>query len=375
MNTLDKKIIDTFKDLAIENIKTLETNKAPYFKFKVRLKSNTLFDNKKKILGLGDRTEIRTYLNPSQVKKYMQLLAVMDSIKKEIEEGKIITLRDLFYLLKIKLGNDVDEQIFEEQNQSNSIAVDLEVLTGFSREELHIVSNPRAFVVGNIIAEEKFQGKSEKIDFSKGASAGIAVAPNPEAYTFKKVDADYVLFCEKYAVFSRLNQEGFPQKHRAIIVTSSGYPARSARLFTKRLHEEFKLPVYILNDSDEDGLNISQVLQIGSIALSWLSDRMAIPDAKFLGLKLSDIYSEPDLKYITEKNLTMALSKHDEKKIKTMLNNDWVKGSNYEKELKLMLEKKVKVESDVLASKNYKILEDYIVKNIKNKNWIEYTKK
>ena len=28
--------------------------------------------------------------------------------------------------------------------------------------------------------------------------------------------------------------------------------------------------------------------------------------------------------------------------IKTMLNNDWVKGTNYEKELKLMFEKKKK---------------------------------
>ena len=372
MNSIDKKIIDEFKDLAIENIETLESSKAPFFEFKVRLKSNTIFDKKKKILGLGERTELRTYLNPSQVKKYMQLLAVMDAIKKEIQDGKIITLRDLFYLLKVKLGDDIDEQIFEEQNQSNSIAVDLEVLTGFTREELHIVSNPRAFAVGNIIAEEEFQGKKQTIDFTKGASAGIAVAPNPETYTFKKVDAKFVLFCEKYAVFNRLNQEGFPEKYKAIIITSSGYPARSARIFTKRLHDEFNLPVYVLNDSDEDGLNIAQVLQIGSIALSWLSDRLAVPEANFLGLKLSDIYSDPDLKYITEKSLTMALSKHDEKKIKTMLNNDWVKGTKYEKELKLMLEKKVKVESDVLASKNYKILEDYIIKNIKNKNYIGY---
>ncbi|MEM3860417.1 MAG: hypothetical protein QW478_13650, partial [Candidatus Micrarchaeaceae archaeon] len=335
-------------------------------------KGNTVFE--KGYLKLGNKIETRNYNNPSQSKKLAQTLAVMNTIKRQIEQGKTITLRDLFYMLKVKVGEDIDEKIFDEQNESNSVAVDLELITGYSREQLHLITNPRAFAVGNIIAEETFRGKKETIDFSKGGSAGVPVAPDPEVYTFKKVNVKFILFIEKYAVFQKLNEEDFPTKYNALILTSSGYPSRSSRLMVKKLHNDYKLPVYILTDADPDGYNIATTLQVGSMALAWLSEKMAVTDGKFLGLKLSDIENNKDLKYIKDKHLVMPVTKRDLKKIDIMLKYPWIQGSEYEKELKLMKEQKLKVESDVLAAKEYQILEDYILHNIKTKNWIEIGK-
>ena len=55
-----------------------------------------------------------------------------------------------------------------------------------------------------------------------------------------------------------------------------------------RLHNELKLPVYCVLDNDPWGYYIYSVLKQGSINLAYESKRMAIPDAKFLGLRSID---------------------------------------------------------------------------------------
>ncbi len=366
---INKEIDKKLKSIIIDNIDLIEKNKAPFIRLKIRNKANVIYDEKKKLLTLGNREEIRKYENISQVKKYMQTVAMINAIKRNVDYGKIMTLRDLFYKLKIKVGENIDEKIFDEQNQSNNIVVDLELLTGFTREELKIISNPKSFAVGSIIATEMFNGEKTTIDFEKAGSSGVAIAPDPTVYDFKKSNAKFVLFIEKYAVFNALNQEGFPKKYNAVIVTSGGYPSRSGRLFVKLLADKFKLPVYIITDADPDGFNIATTLQRGSINLSWLSEYMSFPDAKFIGLKLTDVFNDKDLKYILDKHLTMPITQHDLKKIKSMSSYEWIKNTQYEKELNLIKEKKIKLESDVLASKSYETLENYIINSIKKKNY------
>lgn len=369
MENIKKEILEKLNDIAIENIDLIEKDHTPYLKLKIRNKSNVEFDKKVGYIKLGKREEIREYKNIGQTKKYMQTIAVINAIKKIIEEGKIITIRDLFYRLKVKIGSDVDEKIFDEQNQSNSIIFDMEVLTGFTREELNVVSNPKGFMAGELIAEETFNNKKLKIDFSKGGSSAVAIAPNPDLYTFKECNAKYILFIEKYAVFSALNQEDFPKKHNALIVTSSGFPAKSVRRAIKLVSDKFHLPIYGLTDMDIFGVNIFTTLKYGSFNLAWESERVANPNAKFIGFKISDIYKEKYLNYILDNHLTMAITKGDISKSKIMLDYPFIKGTPFVSEINMMLDKKIKVESDVLASKAYNILEKYIVDNIEKKNY------
>ena len=48
------------------------------------------------------------------------------------------------------------------------------------------------------------------------------------------------------------------------------------------------MPVYCLLDNDPWGYYIYSVIKQGSINLAYESARMAIPDARFLGLRCSD---------------------------------------------------------------------------------------
>ncbi len=50
------------------------------------------------------------------------------------------------------------------------------------------------------------------------------------------------------------------------------------------MHTELNLPVYCLLDNDPWGYYIYSVIKQGSINLAYESARMAIPNAKFLGL-------------------------------------------------------------------------------------------
>ena len=60
------------------------------------------------------------------------------------------------------------------------------------------------------------------------------------------------------------------------------------RRLLHRLHNELKLPVYCLLDNDPWGYYIYSVIKQGSINLAYESQRMAIPDARFLGLRSID---------------------------------------------------------------------------------------
>ena len=60
------------------------------------------------------------------------------------------------------------------------------------------------------------------------------------------------------------------------------------RRLLHRLHNELKLPVYCLLDNDPWGYYIYSVIKQGSINLAYESQRMAIPNARFLGLRSND---------------------------------------------------------------------------------------
>jgi DNA topoisomerase-6 subunit A len=125
-----------------------------------------------------------------------------------------------------------------------------------------------------------------------------AIEPTPDLIDFIDVDAEYVLVVEKDAVFQQLHRYGFWKKNKVILVTSAGQPDRATRRFVRRLSEEFKLPVYILCDSDPYGFYIYSVFKAGSITLSYESERLATPTAKFIGVTLTDIFGTEIFKEI-----------------------------------------------------------------------------
>ncbi len=321
------------------------------------------FDEKKGLIKLGDRFSERYYFNTAHTKKFMQTLMVAAECRKIISQGVTTSIRDLYYALKRTLPG-TRENTFDEQSESDPIIEDVEATLNMIREKLHLKADRKGYMAGNILIRDS----GDRIDCSRMGSSGWAIPSNvePEIIQFEKVNADFVLVIEKDAVWQRLNEDKFWKKWNCLILTGKGQPARGARRLINRLRYELKLPVYVLADNDPWGLYIFSVIKQGSINLSFLSDRLGVPDAKYIGLVSTDAEN-----FKIPSNVAIKLNEQDKKRIKEMLEYIWFKPKDWQKELKNMLRTGQKYELEALSSKGIKFIsDDYLPRKIKDKEFL-----
>jgi DNA topoisomerase-6 subunit A len=340
----------------------IEKKENPNIEIPIRALSNVIFDKKSGQLMLGDKASKRYFFNVAHSKKFMQTLMVAAFCKSLLDEKIHASIRDMYYNLKRTLP-DSNENTFDEQSESDPIIVDLEVAIDVLREQLHLTTDRKGIVAGNVIIEDR----GDRIDWSKLGSGGWSIPSTVDEVSFKKVDAEFVLVVEKNAGFERLHEDKFWQKHKCILIGTGGQPSRGTRLLIQRLNDEFKLPVYVFCDADAYGAYIYSVIKTGSISLAHVSDRIATPSARFIGLTISDIY-EYDLKKATIKAKDV-----DIKRAKEMLQYEWFKKNpRWQKELNLMIEKGIKAEIEALSHKGLKFMsETYLPDKLKKKDFLD----
>jgi DNA topoisomerase-6 subunit A len=339
----------------------IEKKENPAVEIPIRALSNIIYDKKSGTLMLGDKTAKRFFFNIAHARKFMQTMMVGSFCKQLIDEKIHTSIRDMYYNLKRTLP-DTNENTFEEQNESDPIIVDIEVALDVLREQLHLTTDRKGIVAGNVVIEDR----GDRIDWSKLGSGGWSIPATVEEIDFKKVDADFVLVVEKNAGFERLHEDKFWQKHNCILIGTGGQPSRGTRLLIQRLHQENKIPVYVMTDADSYGLYIYSVIKFGSMNLAHISERIATPEAKFIGLTVSDIF-DYDLK-----KLTIKLKDVDIKRAKELLNYDWFKKPHWQREINLMIEKGIKAEIEALSNRGLKFLsETYLPEKLKKKQFLD----
>lgn len=146
-----------------------------------------------------------------------------------------------------------------------------------------------------------------------------------------------------------------------------GMAPRGVRRLLWRLNHELKLPVYIFVDNDPWGFYIYSVYKQGSINLAYESKRMAVTDAKFIGLSSFD-----QEKFKIPNNATIKLTKTDITRCKQILDYPWFKKKKWQKEIKHMLKQGVKLELEALSKKGLEFTSEvYLPEKLKNKDWLE----
>jgi len=274
-----------------------------------------------------------------------------------------MVLETIYYALKRTI-NGTNENTFDSQADSDPVLEDLEAALNMLREELHLKADRKGYMSGSIIVEDA----GDSINCAKMGSSGWAIPSDvePEMVKFLENRAEFVLLVEKDAVWQRLNEDKFWKKQKCLIITGKGQPARGCRRLVNRLHNELKLPVYVLCDSDPWGLYIFSVIKQGSINLSFLSDRLGTPDAKYIGILSTDLQ-----KFDISSNVTINLNQQDKKRIKEMLNYIWFKPKEWQRELKNMLKTGHKLEIEALSSKGIRFIsERYLPEKIKNRDFL-----
>ncbi len=340
----------------------INKGKNPELTFTLRGLSNVIFDHKLKSLRLGDKKSTRNFFNLAHAKKFLQTLEVASVSKNLIKEGKHASLRDAFYQIKRTIPN-TKTNVVDEQSESDKAIEDLEVITGLAREQLHFNANKNGSVAGKVVILDK----GDTIDWSKLGSGGWSVPSNVEDIKFKKVNAKYILYMEKAAVWERLHEDKFWDKQKCIIMSSQGQTTRGIRRLLQRLSEEHKLPIYVLTDFDPWGFYIYSVIKYGSISLAHLGSKMTIPTVKFLGITGQDIEN-----YKLEKHL-IKLNDKDVNRMKQIMNYEWFKDNKkWQEQFKLMKRLKAKAEIQALSSRGISFISDkYLPEKINKKDFID----
>lgn len=363
LDARDQKTLSKIEKLAGEAIKIVKKGDNPSVELKTRSLSNVAFNEKKRIIELGDKTQSREFFNVAMARKYMQTFLVANGCKTLIDEGKTVSIRQMFYMTKHTLPG-TSENTFEDQSESDPIIEDLEVGIDALREELHLFANRRGLVVGKLVVNDA----GDSIDLSRMGRGGWGIPSICEEsdLKFQRCDAEFILCVEKQAVFHRLNEDRFWEKHKCILMTSEGQAARGARRLLQRMATELKLPIYVLVDNDPWGLYIYSVLKQGSINLAYESMRMAVPGVRFLGLSSADYK-----KFNLSPAVQIKLSKEDVTRAEQMKAYPWFKDKKWQNEIQMLLKNQFKMEVDGLLTKSISfITEEYIPKKLRDRDWL-----
>ena len=233
------------------------------------------------------------------------------------------------------------------------------------REELHVRAENGGSVVGPLVLGDD----GDRVDCAKLGKGGYSVPSivEPEYVEIRRCTADFVLLVEKGTQWNRLSEDKFWRRYNCVLLTGNGQPPRGVRRLARRLHEEYRLPVYVLVDNDPWGYYIYSVVKQGSINLAFESQRMAIPKAKFIGLSSAD----PE-RYELPRNVGIKLNEKDIARAKELLNYQWFQKPAWQAEIKRMLASGLKYELDALANKDFQYLtKKYLPRKLKKKDWLD----
>jgi DNA topoisomerase-6 subunit A len=343
-------------------LKDVENEANPVLDVPIRSLYNVKYDTENKMIMLGNATAKRYFFNVAHARKFVQTIEAAALSKELIEVNKHLSLRETFYRMKRTLPNS-NINLVDEQEESNSSIEDLELIANVSREQLHINANKMGSVAGKVVVEDK----GDIVDWSKLGSGGWSIPSNVEEIIFKKVNAKFIIYMEKAAEWERLHEDKVWEKLNCVIMSSQGQATRGVRRLLQRLHLEHKLPVYVLTDLDPWGFYIYSVLKFGSISLAHISERLAIPGARFLGLTADDITN-----YDLKKHL-IKFEEVDVKRLEQITNYDWFKNSkDWQRQFKMMKEMKAKAELAALASKGISFIsEKYLPEKIKKQDFLD----
>ena len=135
------------------------------------------------------------------------------------------------------------------------------------------------------------------------------------------------------------------------------------------MHDELKLPVFVLLDNDPWGYYIYSVIKHTSINLAYESRRIALPDAVFLGLSSYD-YERCEM----SDDVKIELDDADTKRCKHIAEFPWfAENRPWQREIKKILANGFKMEVEAMISKDLEyVTGEYVPLKLKDKkHWLD----
>lgn len=336
-------------DLAAEFYDQFESGEIPEMTVPTRTKSNIEYDEDAQVWVYGDRTSTRNANSVRGARKLLKAIYTIDFLADQLGEDRSSTLRELYYLSE---SWDNEEAQFNDQDESNQLIEDLEIVSDVTREDFHMrPEESGATLMGPLeLREQTRRGEREIHCQEDVGEGGYQIPNNPDSIEFLDSDADFILCVETGGMRDRLVENGFDEDENALIVHLKGQPARATRRITKRLHNELDLPVTVFTDGDPWSYRIFGSVAYGSIKSAHLSEYLATPDARFVGIQPEDIV-EYDLP-------TDPLSDSDINALENELEDPRFRSDYWTEQIELQLDIEKKAEQQSLASRGLDFVTD-----------------
>ena len=321
----------------------------PYMDVPTRSKSNIEYDEEAKVWVYGDRKSTRSANSVRGARKLLKSVYTIEFLANQLDEDRSSTLRELYYLSE---SWDFDEAKFNDQDESNQLIEDLEIVSEVTREDFHMrPEESGATVIGPLqLREQTRRGDRDihcQLDVGEG---GYQIPNNPDTIEFLDHDASFILCVETGGMRDRLVENGFDEDYGAIVVHLKGQPARATRRLTKRLHDELDLPVTVFTDGDPWSYRIFASVAYGSIKSAHLSEYLATPQSQFIGIRPEDLveYELP----------TDPLSDSDVNALENELEDPRFQSEFWRDQIELQLDIEKKAEQQALAARGLDFVTD-----------------
>jgi len=333
---------DRLIDLAADLYDQFEGGEIPRMTLPTRSKSNIQYDEDADVWVYGDRSTTRSANSVRGARKLLKAVYTIEFLADQLDQDRSSTLRELYYLSES--WGETEAQ-FNDQDESNQLVEDLEIVSEVKREDFHMrPEESGATVIGPLfIREQTRRGEREIHCQADVGEGGYQIPNNPDTIEFLEDDADIVLCVETGGMRDRLVENGFDEDYNAIVVHLKGQPARATRRLTKRLHDELDLPITVFTDADPWSYRIFGSVAYGSIKSAHLSKYLATPAAQFIGIQPEDIveYELP----------TDPLSDADVNALENELEDPRFTTDYWAEQIELQLDIEKKAEQQALAAR------------------------
>ena len=262
--------------------------------------------------------------------------------KEHIDNNMSMSLRDFYYLFKVK--DILDLLKIEGQHETDSIINLSERIIRYQgqsvpREELGVVSSPKGTFFGDISITDT---SGKRVRCSEVGEWGYFISSRPFDIAIHEINIKAAVFVEKEAFARTLIELGIPELLKIGVGALFGQPGRNMRGWIRRLADE-GIPILGMVDLSPWSIRIFSTIRNNSIELSNIRG-LAAPEAKLIGLHTSDFFgSNAPLKGIIH-----ALEDLDEQDLKCAIQNRQVPAISQDeflnKENEAMIEKRKKGE-------------------------------